>query len=548
MTRTAAEARPWRRGLAGGLALLLGVAVLVAAKDEPTKTLPADLALVPGDAFAFFTIRVADLWQDEGTKQLRTEFAKNYPDEYKAVEKSVGVPPADIERLTFAITKTPGPGDDGPVFAILVTTTKPYDKAKLLAELVPECKEQAHKGRTLHVLAGAAVCPIDKTTFLMGALETVQEVLEKAGKDADNPLSPALGLAAGKHHITAGMRPALLLTTIGNMIPQEVEGFKPLLEAQAAYATIDLGKEARVEGRLVCAGESEAKDAATAAKSLLALAQQLGFPQAEAALDKAPKGKVDNFKKLFKEFTAALKDMPIEANGKELPLKLTLKADVPEISKGLLEGFSFVRGAAGRVQSSNNLKQMVLAMHNMADANGGTWLPAAIYKDDKPLLSWRVAILPYIEQDALYQQFKLDEPWDSPNNKKLLDKMPRVYMTEDQAEKAEKTLPTTTHYRVFHGKGAAFEGTKGLAFPAEFTDGTSNTIAIVEAEQAVPWTKPEELPFDPKKDPPKLGLKGATSFNAALCDGSVRTLNKDIDKDTLKALITRNGGEVVNPN
>jgi hypothetical protein len=538
--------RPWRRGLAGGLALLLGVAVLVAAKDEPTKTLPTDLALVPGDAFAFFTIRVADLWQDEGTKHLRTEFAKNYPDEYKAVEKSVGVPPADIERLTFAITKTPGPGDDGPVFAILVTTTKPYDKAKLLAELVPECKEQAHKGRTLHVLAGAAVCPIDKTTFLMGALETVQEVLEKAGKDADNPLSPALALAAGKHHITAGMRPALLLATIGNMIPPEVEGFKPLLEAQAAYATIDLGKEARLEGRLVCAGESEAKDSATAAKSLLALAQQLGFPQAEAALDKAPKGKVDNFKKLFNEFTAALKDMPIEAKGRELPLKLTLKADVPGISKGLLEGFSFVRGAAGRVQSSNNLKQMVLAMHNMADANGGTWLPAAIYKDDKPLLSWRVAILPYVEQDALYQQFKLDEPWDSPNNKKLLDKMPRVYMTEDQAEKAEKMLPTTTHYRVFHGKGAAFEGTKGLAFPAEFTDGTSNTIAIVEAEQAVPWTKPEELPFDPKKDPPKLGLKGATSFNAALCDGSVRTLNKDIDKDTLKALITRNGGEVVN--
>ncbi len=556
MTRTVGAGRPWRRGLVGALTLLAGLAVLmaahngpdVAAKDEPAKTLPADLALVPGDAFAFFTIRVADLWQDEGTKQLRTQFARDYPEEYKAVEKSVGVAPAEIERLTFAITKTPGPGDDGPVFAILVATTKPYDKARLLAELMPDCKEQAHKGRTLHVLAGAAICPIDKTTFLMGGLETVQEVLEKAGKDSDNPLAPALALAAHKHHVTGGMRPALLLTTIGNMIPPEVEGFKPLLEAQAAYATIDLGKEARLEGRLICAGESEAKDAATAAKSLLALAQQLGFPQAEAALDKAPKGKVDNFKKLFKEFTAALQDMPIEARGKELPLKLTLKADIPAISKGALEGFSFVRGAARRVESSNNLKQMVLAMHNYTDSMRGVWPAAAIYDKEKPLLSWRVAILPYIDQDALYQQFKLDEPWDSDHNKKLLDKMPRVYMTADQAENAEKIKTTTTHYRVFHGKMAAFEGTKGLAFPAEFTDGTSNTIAIVEAEQAVPWTKPEELPFDPKKDPPKLGLKGATMFNAAFCDGSVRTLNKDIDKDTLKALITRNGGEVVNLN
>jgi hypothetical protein len=536
----------------GGVAILAGLAALlaapdgadVAAKDEPAKGLPADLALVPGDVFAFVTVRVADLWQDEGTKVLRTQFAKDYPEEYKAVEKMVGVPPADIERLTFAITKTPGPGDDGPVFAILVRTTKPYDKAKLLAEMVPDCKEQQHKSHTLHVLAGAAVCPIDKTTFLMGGLETVQEILDKAGKDGDNPLAPALALAAGKHHAVGGMRPAALLTTIGNMIPPEVEAFKPLLEVHAAYATIDLGKEAHVEARLVANGESEAKDAVTAAKSLLALAQQLGFPQAEAELEKAPKGKIDNFKKLFKEFTAALKDMPIEAKGKDLPLKLTLKADIPEVSKGALEGFAFVRGAARGAESSNNLKQMALAMHNYLSTYN-VFPPAATYDSkDKPLLSWRVAILPYIEQDQLYQEFHLDEPWDSAHNKRLLEKMPRTYMTPEQAENQDKVKPTTTHYRVFHGKGAAFEGTKGLGI-AEFTDGTSNTILIVEAEQAVPWTKPEELPFDAKKDPPKLGLKGATKFNAAFADGSVRLLSKDIDKDTLKALITRNGGEVV---
>jgi hypothetical protein len=187
---------------------------------------------------------------------------------------------------------------------------------------------------------------------------------------------------------------------------------------------------------------------------------------------------------------------------------------------------------------------MALAMHNYGDSMGGTFPPAAITdKDDKPLLSWRVAILPYVEQDALYKEFKLDEPWDSAHNKKLLDQMPRIYMTPEQAQKDEKV--TTTHYRVFHGKMAAFEGAKGLKFPAEFTDGTSNTILIVEAEQAVPWTKPEELPFDAKKDLPKLGLKGAEKFNAVFADGAVHALKKDIDKDTLKALITRNGGEVV---
>jgi prepilin-type processing-associated H-X9-DG protein len=539
-----------RRGLAWGVAVLAGVAVLlgtrdgsdVVAKDEPAAKagLPADLALVPGDSFAFVTVRVAELWNHEGTKQLRAQFAKEYPDAFKEMEKSAGAPLAEVERLTFAITKTPGPGDQGPVFAIIVATTKPYDKAKLLAELVPDAKEQTHKDKTLHVLGGAAVCPIDATTFLMGSTETVQDVLDHAGKSADGPLAPALALAAGKHHVVGSIRPVAVLETFGNGIPGEVEAFKPLLEAPVAYGSLDFGKEATLEGRLVSVGESEAKGTVTAAKSLVALLQQLAFPAAEAALDKMPQGKADHFKKLFKEFTTAVKDMPIEAKGKELPLKLTLKADLPTISKGVQEGLLAVRGAAGQAQSSNNLKQMVLAMHNYHDTYGA-FPPAAIAgKDDKPLLSWRVAILPFVEQDNLYKQFRLDEPWDSAHNKKLLEQMPKIYMTPEQAQKDEKV--TTTHYRVFHGKMAAFEGTTGLKI-ADFTDGTSNTILVVEAEQAVPWTKPEELPFDEKKDLPKLGLKGADKFNAAFADGSVRTLQKDIKKDELKPLITRNAGD-----
>src|SRR5262249_24089587 len=147
--------------------------------------------------------------------------------------------------------------------------------------------------------------------------------------------------------------------------------------------------------------------------------------------------------------------------------------------------------------------------HNQKNA-----LPAAAITDKagKPLLSWRVAILPYVEQDNLYQQFKLDEPWDSEHNKKLLDKMPPIYRLTQPAGQEMKNPPPTTHFRVFHGKGAAFEDDKGLTF-ASFTDGTSNTILIVEATDAVPWTKPDELPFDTKKDLPKLGQKDAEKFH-----------------------------------
>src|SRR5262249_52470248 len=128
-----------------------------------------------------------------------------------------------------------------------------------------------------------------------------------------------------------------------------------------------------------------------------------------------------------------------------------------------------IRNARDRMISSNNLKQIGLAMHMYHD-NYGKLPASAIYsKDGKPLLSWRVAILPYIEQEALYKEFHLDEPWDSEHNKKLLDRMPKVYGAKGNE----------THYRVFTGKSSAFESKEGQKF-ADFTDGLSNTIMIVE--------------------------------------------------------------------
>jgi hypothetical protein len=546
---------PWRRGLAWGVAVLLGVAALLgtrdgsdlAAKDEPAAkgAPPADLALIPGDAFAFVSVRAADLWNNEGTKALRTQFAKEHPDDYKAIVESVSVPPQEIERLTFVITRTPGPNDPGPEVAVLVATTKPYDRNKVLKDLLPEAKEEKHKDKTYFVQGEAAVYPVNATTFLMGRTETVGGVMDKAGKGGDSVLAPAITLAAGKHAVVGAMRPAALLDTIGNMIPPEVETFKPLLEAQAAYGHIDFGKEAKLEAHIVYGGEDETKGGITAAKGLVALIQTF-LPMGEAQLDKMPKGKVDTFKKLYKEFGTSLKDLPIEAKGKEVRVALTLKADVATVSQGVFEGLTMVKGAASRVSSANNLKQLALAMHNYASTMGEAFPPAAITdKNGKPLLSWRVAVLPYIEQDQLYQRFRMDEPWDSEHNKKLLEMMPVTYRMPPADGQEPKEKETKTHYRVFHGKGAVFEGTTGIKI-SDIKDGTSNTILIVEAEDAVPWTKPDELPFDPKKDPPKVGLKGMDKFNAAFADGSVHTMSKKIDKDVLKALITRSGGENVN--
>src|SRR5262249_27633770 len=109
------------------------------------------------------------------------------------------------------------------------------------------------------------------------------------------------------------------------------------------------------------------------------------------------------------------------------------------------------REAARRAQCTNNLKQIMLAMHNFHRANNK--FPGDIIdKDGKPLLSWRVALLPYLEAQDLYNRFKLDEPWDGPHNKELLKEMPRLFTCPDRV----KAEPFTTTYRGFSGPGAMF--------------------------------------------------------------------------------------------
>lgn len=194
-----------------------------------------------------------------------------------------------------------------------------------------------------------------------------------------------------------------------------------------------------------------------------------------------------------------------------------------------------------RQRSVENLKTLALAMHNYHSTNG-QFPPAAIYSSDgKPLLSWRVLLLPYLDQQALLQQFKLDEPWDGPTNKPLLAKMPEIYAVPGGKAKGSHA----TIYQVFTGAGTIFPSPDASRI-ADITDGTSNTILIIEAAEAVPWTKPADLAYDPKKPLPKLGGITKNGFEAAYADGSVHFLKQTIKEATLRALITSNGGETIN--
>jgi hypothetical protein len=212
-----------------------------------------------------------------------------------------------------------------------------------------------------------------------------------------------------------------------------------------------------------------------------------------------------------------------------------------EIATTWLEAVKIPEGPpAERMRSVNNIKQILLALHNYHDAHGH--FPTDIRdKDGKPLLSWRVQILPYVDQAALYRQFRLNEPWDSEHNKKFVAQMPKVFRSPRQAD----NLKDRTTYLAPLGKGFMWDEAKGLKI-FQITDGTSNTIALVEADddRAVIWTKPEDITIDMKS--PVTGLLGhyTEGFHAGIADGSVRFIKKSIDPKTLWALFTRDGGEV----
>lgn len=210
----------------------------------------------------------------------------------------------------------------------------------------------------------------------------------------------------------------------------------------------------------------------------------------------------------------------------------------------LLPAVQQAREAARRSKCKNNLLQIGLALHNYHDTYG-CFPPAYIADaDGRPLHSWRVLILPYIDEAPLYNQYKFSEPWDGPNNSRLLASMPPVYACPSHAGPPG----TTTAYVAVFGDDCIFQGAEATKM-GDILDGSSNTLVVGETTGAnIPWMKPEDV--DVGKHPSigdKSGLSshhtGGAHFLSA--DGTVRFISQNINQKTLDALFTRAGGEQV---
>jgi hypothetical protein len=208
--------------------------------------------------------------------------------------------------------------------------------------------------------------------------------------------------------------------------------------------------------------------------------------------------------------------------GKGLAIAAILVAIVDMVGPpvALMLALPQVRLATAKKQSSNNLKMLSLAMLNYESVYGE--LPPPVLRSPSgQLYSWRVALLPYLGESELYDKYNKNEPWDSPTNRAFRARMPKVYAAPG------KVAGDSTFYQVVVGRGTAFEGPDvRLRLERDFPKGLANTLLIVEAGTPVPWTKPEDVTYEPGRPIQVLGGIFPDGFHVAFVDGLVRWVEK----------------------
>ncbi len=407
--------------------------------------------------------------------------------------------------------------------------------------------EATYEGKTYHLLQNPdpqqpqmAVYAIDGRTCIFASEPGIKSVISRGAGAATNDAFEFVSRSS--HMVQAFSSPLLAGMSAG--IPDPPQGVPPqvaqLLAAIKGNITggavvLEAGSNLKLNINLNLTDPSAATEANKALTGGLALVKQAS----PLFLGNAPP-------ELQPTLTQAVNSLSSSSSQTVVSLSLSVPGSLVQVLKDnpqLLGPIFAAQQAADNVRQRNNLKQIALAMHNFhdtynhfpaADGNGETG------PGKKTGLSWRVHILPFLENAALYQQFHLDEPWDSDHNKTLIPFMPDVFKVPGVE------TPGLTSVHVFAAPNTPFDPQKPIGF-RDITDGASYTIMAVEAgpETAKPWTEPGGLPFNSENPGTALGTLAQT-FNIILMDGSVRSISSGIAPQTLSHLIQHNDGNLVN--
>lgn len=550
----------------GSLASLLIASMLLAVATAPLRAanesaVAPELAvysgLVPDDAFFAMHFHLRRVLASESLAKLGINSL------FEDMIEHTGFSPTDLDQVAMLVgpVLTSNSRRHGePKIAILGRFSKPHDPAKMAAKWMErrkveefelsghKCFRAAKQPNSFGPSDEPNVCFLDGRTFVMVSESWLPDVL--AAKGARSPLISAL--AAGNHGADGTIAFASTDAAKG-MIAQELAGsligpMKSIGDAVELLQTARLSvfTDPEISLKLTIVGKDQASAAEIA--KLVRSVQQMSEAMLSAVKVSARSEELPADERAARELALTLAKKLVDGltprqTGEQVTVEIGGICTVDTlVGKLILPATAADRLATQRFHEMNNLKELAFAM--LTSHQNDNHFPAhAIYsKAGKPLLSWRVQLLPLLDQAELYKQFHLDEPWDSEHNKAVIAKMPAVFSSGNKLLLVEGK----TRYVVPVGKNTIFDGDKGIGVE-KITDGMSNTILILETgeDKAVVWTKPDDMDFDPQKPLAGLGKIDEKGTQAAFADGHVQMLRKKIDAETFRRLILRNDGKPV---
>ena len=546
---------------------------------EPGST----LGWLPADSIATGRIDFKNLWRGPLFADYRQSVLRGGA-AYSLLQLRMSPRLEDLEEISGGVWMGP---EGTPEFLVVLSSTSPIDTGKAARLFLGKSAVEYDKKLGLWWAgeAGPVMARVEPNTLIFGFEKQVKESLsrKKAPVPPERMLAGQVAVRVSKNSFTDGLWAE---------IPEE---FTALGKASStSVSLVPAGKAMVLSAAMQFSTEEDSAAAVKALENARKMGQgaiEQGRQQIRLELKKNEKSLAEHGALVFglgglNLLAKDLDRVPLVREGKSVSTKLELEASqlgmmgpllalgmygwISEGQMGLkppqaqeraipappeakeMEGDPVApqpanpREAALSANSQNNLKQIGLAIHNY-EATYGYLPPAAVIdQNGKPLYSWRVLLLPYLEQDALYKKWKLDEPWDSPNNKSLAEAVLKVFANPEK--------PTNkTHYRVFVGDKAGWVKSpkgwrpdqangNGLLKFANFTDGLSNTLAVIESRDPVNWAAPDDLPYDSKNPVPAIGVGDKPFANALFFDGAARRIASKDSEMAMRVLIERADG------
>ncbi len=526
------------RILRDSIAIAMGLIAGVAAAQTQAIT----SKFVPDDAIAVVVASPVELMQDPSLAMFPIEIFQ------VQAKEQLGIDIMDLASIKVVVGM---PTPSGPQFGVVVETSKDYEIAKLSDSLFKSRTAAPIDGINAYLLAQSPdvyLHQVDSRHFVAANPTYLKAVV--TAENGTGPLPTLVGPMPRFPGITLVATLKTLRPMLSGLAQQQSRQLPPSLQPlgllpdkiEAIRINTNVGvTQGSFKTILLCDDEAAAvdverilRDSMVAGRELfLAQDMQGGMSPAVAEATKKYMSRMaDEVMKLLN---------PVQ-NGRAVTLQIESSASIA--TTGVLVGLLLpavqaAREAARRMQASNHLKQIMLAMHNYHAAYNHLPPPAIVDAAGKPLLSWRVAILPFVEQQALYEKFHLDEPWDSPHNLPLSQSVPEYYV-----DPSAVLPPGHTVFHAVIGEEIGLNPEGKTSF-RDFLDGTSNSVMIFEAgrEGSVVWSQPEDAPFDFADPLAWTGDSHQGGFHVGMADGAIKFVTNDIDRQLFVSLLTRAAGD-----